>query len=128
MPARRRLGPNYRKLFTATTISNLGDGVGVIAYPWLAAGGPRNPLLIAVVAVVQRLPWLLFTLPAGVITDRNDRRRLMVGADAIRFVLTALLAVVVFVRSGVLPAPDEVDSVVGTDWFVYVAILVSTLL
>jgi MFS family permease len=124
----RSLGSNYRKLFTATTISNLGDGVGVIAYPWLATGVTRNPLLIALIAVVQRLPWLLFTLPAGVITDRNDRRRLMVGANAVRFVLTALLAVVVFVRSGVLPAPDEVDSVVGTDWFVYVAILVSTLL
>jgi hypothetical protein len=32
-------------------------------------------LLIALVAVVQRLPWLLFSLPAGVITDRYSRRR-----------------------------------------------------
>src|SRR4051794_26162555 len=128
MPARRRLGPNYRKLFTATTISNLGDGVGVIAYPWLATAVTRNPLLIAVVAVVQRLPWLLFTLPAGVITDRNDRRRLMVGADAIRFVLTALLAGAVLSHTGALPSPDEVRSVVGTEWFLYAVILVSTLL
>ena len=65
MAGRRRLGPNYRKLFAATTISNLGDGVGVIAYPWLASAITRNPLLIALVGVVQRLPWLLFTLPAG---------------------------------------------------------------
>ena len=86
---RRSLGANYRKLFAATTISNLGDGVSLIAYPWLATAVTRNPLLIALVAVVQRLPWLLFTLPAGVITDRHDRRRLMVGANAIRFVLTA---------------------------------------
>ena len=74
---KRSLGASYRKLFAASTISNLGDGVGVIAYPWLASAVTRNPLLIALVAVVQRLPWLLFTLPAGVITDRNDRRRLM---------------------------------------------------
>ena len=60
------LGPRYRRLFAASTISNLGDGVGVIAYPWLASAITRNPLLIALVAVVQRLPWLLFTLPAGV--------------------------------------------------------------
>src|SRR5262245_59218006 len=108
MAARRSLGPSYRKLFTATTISNLGDGVGVIAYPWLATAVTRNPLLIAVVAVVQRLPWLLFTLPAGVITDRNDRRRLMVGADTVRFFLTGVLGLAVLARSGVLPSPDQV--------------------
>jgi MFS family permease len=124
----RRLGANYRKLFVATTISNLGDGVSIIAYPWLATAVTRNPLLIALVAVVQRLPWLLFTLPAGVITDRHDRRRLMVGANAIRFVLTAVVAIAVLARGGALPAPDEVDSVVGTEWFIYLVLLGATLL
>jgi MFS family permease len=128
MAGKHRLGPNYRKLFTATTISNLGDGVGVIAYPWLATAVTRNPLLIAVVAVVQRLPWLLFTLPAGVITDRNDRRRLMVGSDLIRFVLTLLLGFAVLARSGVLPSPDDVESVVGTEWLLYAFIVACTLL
>src|SRR3954452_5643436 len=126
MAEQRRLGPNYRKLFTATTISNLGDGVGVIAYPWLATAVTRNPLLIAVVGVVQRLPWLLFTLPAGVITDRNDRQRLMVGANTVRFFLTGFLALAVLVRSGTLPAPNDVDAVVGTDWFLYAVIVAST--
>ena len=83
---------NYRKLFVASTISNLGDGISLIAYPWLALAITRNPLLIALVAVVQRLPWLVFTLPAGVITDRSDRRLLMSGANAVRFVLTAFVA------------------------------------
>ena len=46
----------------------------LIAYPWLASAVTRNPILIALVAVAQRLPWLVFTLPAGVITDRDDRR------------------------------------------------------
>ena len=69
-----RLGKNYFKIFGASTISNLGDGIGVIAYPWLASALTRNALLIALVAVVQRLPWLLFSLPAGVLTDRKDRR------------------------------------------------------
>ena len=122
------LGPSYRRLFGASTISNLGDGVGVIAYPWLASAITRNPLLIALVAVVQRLPWLLFTLPAGVITDRTDRRRLMVGANAVRAVLTAGVAVAVLARQGVLPSPDDVDQVVGTEWLLYVVILIATLL
>ena len=70
-----RLGRNYQRLFAASTISNLGDGVALIAYPWLASAITRNPVLIALVVVVQRLPWLLFALPAGVLTDRHDRRR-----------------------------------------------------
>ena len=81
-------GLSYRKLFAATTISNLGDGMAVIAYPWLALAITRNPLLIALVLVAQRLPWSVFTLPAGVITDRVDRRRAMVTMDMLRFALT----------------------------------------
>jgi MFS family permease len=123
-----RLGPNYRKLFAATTISNLGDGVGIIAYPWLASAITRNPLLIALVAVAQRLPWLVFTLPAGVLTDRSDRRRLMVGANVTRAVLTAIVALGVLVGEGSLPAPDHVAEVVDTQWLLYVMVLVATLL
>jgi MFS family permease len=122
------LGTNYRKLFAASTVSNLGDGVGVIAYPWLASAITRSPLLIALVAVAQRLPWLLFTLPAGVITDRHDRRRLMVGANGLRFVLTTVVALAVFARQDVLPTPDAVDQVVGTDAPLYVVLLLATLL
>ena len=78
-------------MFTARVISNLGDGVAQIGYPWLASAVTRNPVLIAVVAVAQRLPWLLFTLPAGVITDRVDRRKLMVLMDTMRALLTAAM-------------------------------------
>jgi MFS family permease len=122
------LGPSYRKLFTASAISNLGDGISIIAYPWLASAITRNPVLIALVAVVQRLPWLLFTLPAGVITDRGDRRRLMVGANTLRAVLTTIVALAVYARSDVLPSPDEVDQVVSTEWLLYIILIVATLL
>ena len=124
----RGLGANYRKLFAASAISNLGDGVGLIAYPWLASAITRNPLLIAAVPVVQRLPWLLFTLPAGVITDRHDRRRLMVLANVARAVLTAVVAIAVLARHGEIPAPDEIEKVVGTEWALYGAVLAATLL
>jgi MFS family permease len=123
-----RLGPNYRRLFVASTVSNLGDGVGLIAYPWLASAVTRNPVLIALVAVAQRLPWLLFTLPAGVITDRNDRRRIMVGANAARAVLTLVVALAVLWRAGALPGPDELDDVISTEWVLYACVLVATML
>ncbi|WP_394198954.1 MFS transporter [Litoreibacter albidus] len=79
---------NYRLLFSATAVSNLGDGISALAFPWLATLITRDPLLIAAAAAATRLPWLLFSLPAGVITDRMDRQRLMVGADVLRTVLT----------------------------------------
>src|SRR5918995_6249486 len=90
--SRVALGPSYRKLFAASTVSNLGDGVSIIASPWLASAITRNPVLIALVAVAQRLPWLVFPLPAGVITDRGDRRKIMVGANAARAVFTVIVA------------------------------------
>lgn len=80
---------NFRLLFSATAISNLGDGVSALAFPWLAALLTRDPFMIGIVAAATRLPWLLFSIPAGVITDRSDRRRLMVMADLLRLVLTA---------------------------------------
>ncbi len=79
---------NYRLLFSASAVSNLGDGVSALAFPWLATLITRDPMLIAMVAFATRLPWLLFSIPAGVWTDRLDRRRLMVQADVVRMLLT----------------------------------------
>lgn len=122
------LGTSYRKLFTASSISNLGDGVGQLAYPWLASAVTRNPILIALVAVAQRLPWLVFTLPAGVITDRLDRRRIMVAANGGRAVLTGGVAIAVLWRGGALPGPDELDMVGETELALYLCVVVATLL
>jgi MFS family permease len=125
------LGPNYFKLFGASTISNLGDGIGKLAYPWLASAVTRNPLLIALVVVVQRLPWLVFSLPAGVITDRMSRRTLMIRANAARFVVTLGVGFLVLSKQDVLPSPDALSS--GTapaidDSVLYALILLATLL
>lgn len=127
MGERTPLGANYRKVFSASVISNLGDGMAQVGYPWLASAITRNPLLIALVGVMQRLPWLIFTLPAGVITDRQDRRRLMVRMDLLRGAVTAVVAVVVLTTSN-LPKPSQVDQVVGTRAGLYVAILAAVLL
>jgi MFS family permease len=104
------LGPNYWKLWVASVISNFGDGVATVAYPWLASAVTRSPLHIALVTVATRLPWLIFTLPAGVITDRVDRRRLVAWMDVLRFGLTLAVAMVVLGSQGDLGSPDEVAS------------------
>ncbi len=79
---------NYRLLFSAHAITNLGDGVSSLAFPWLATLITRDPMAVAIVAAAVHLPWFLFSIPAGVITDRGDRRRLMVQADVLRLLLT----------------------------------------
>ena len=125
---KKKLGSSYHKLFISTAISNVGDGMSLIAYPWLASALTRNPLLIAGVALVQRLPWLIFTLPAGVITDRVDRKKAMVIADFARFGLTLVVAVAVLGRQGTLPGADELSKVTGTSTGLYVLLLVATLM
>jgi MFS family permease len=108
------LGANYWKLWTASVVSNLGDGVGIIAYPWLASALTRNPLHIAAVAVITRLPWLLFSLPAGVITDRVDRRKLAAWMDVSRFLLTLGVAFAVLVTQGELAPPEAIEAGTAT--------------
>jgi MFS family permease len=131
-PSPRGLGGGYRRLFAASTVSNLGDGIGSLAYPWLASAVTRNPLLISVVVVVQRLPWLLFSLPAGLVADRHDRARIMIRANLARAGLTTAVAVAVLSRQDALPGPAELDrgdaAVVGTDVGLYLVLVGATLL
>ncbi len=89
-------------------MSNLGDGVATVAYPWLASALTRNPVHIAAVALVTRLPWLLFSLPAGVITDRVDRRRLAAWMDVFRFVFTLGIALAVLATQDELSSPEGI--------------------
>lgn len=104
-----RTNRSYRLLLSASSASNLADGVVMVALPWLATMLTRDPLLIAAVATAQRLPWLLFALPAGVWTDRADRRMLMVRADIVRVVLMAVTVGMVFSQSA-LPVPEGTGS------------------
>ncbi|MCP5071950.1 MAG: MFS transporter [Rhodobacteraceae bacterium] len=99
---------NFRLLFSASAVSNLGDGISALAFPWLATLITREPVLIATVAAAGRLPWLLFTIPAGVITDRFNRRRLMIHADIFRMIMT-FVVVALILGSGPLPLEHNSD-------------------
>ena len=124
------LGASYWKLWTATAISNLGDGVSMVAYPWLASAVTRSPLLIAAAGFASRLPWLVFTLHAGVITDRFDRRKLIVGMDFLRGVLTVFVGTVVFLNRSTFPSLNELTKMsdLKTNWPIYITLLVTAFL
>lgn len=104
---RRPLGANYRKLFASATAANLGDGLMSIAVVWLASALTRDAMVIAVIGLLSRLPWLVFTLPAGVIADRVDRRRLVAWMDVVRFALIAVFGLIVLRFQGGVPTPEE---------------------
>ena len=103
-----RLGPSYRRLLTSSWITNLGDGIGLAAGPLLVASRTDRPLLVAMAALLGRLPWLLFGLYAGVVADRHDRRTIVMGANlargAVLVVLTACAVVDVLSVAVVLVA------------------------
>ena len=92
----RSLGPSYRRLLTAFTISNVGNGVLIAALPLLVVSGTRNPLAISGLMVAAGLPWLLIGPFSGAIVDRVDRRRAMYLAEAARAVVLGAAAVYVF--------------------------------
>ena len=107
------LGAEFRKLWTANAVSNLGDGVTFVAGPLLAASLTRDPLLVAGLAFAQRLPWLLFSLVSGALVDRLDRRRLMVAVDVVRCLLLGLLGVAVLLDAAGVPLLYAVFFAVG---------------
>lgn len=82
-----RMGREFAKLWFASAASGVGDGIALTAAPLLALSLTRDPRLIAGVTTALTLPYLLFSLPAGVLIDRVDRRRAMARVDAFRAIL-----------------------------------------
>jgi MFS family permease len=126
----KKLGSSYWRLWSATAISNLGDGISGVAYPWVASAVTRSPLLIAAAGFASRLPWLIFTLHAGVITDRFDRRKLIVAMDAIRGVLTLIVGAIVLLNKDSLPSLNDLSSITDleTNWPLYITLVITAFL
>ena len=102
----------------------------MVAYPWLASAVTRSPLLIAVAGFASRLPWLIFTLHAGVLTDRFDRRKLIVGMDFMRGILTVIFCIVVWRNKDSLPSLNDLTKITDleTNWPLYVTLVVTAFL
>lgn len=88
-----RLPVGFGRLWSAQSVSSLGDGVTHGALPLLALTLTREPLALAVVTAAGTVPWLLFGVLGGALVDRWDRRRTMWVVDAARAVLLTVPAV-----------------------------------
>ncbi|GAB1694149.1 MFS transporter [Krasilnikovia sp. M28-CT-15] len=109
-----RLGADFTKLWTASAVSNIGDGVTMAAGPLLVASVTGNPAWIAGAAFAQQLPWLLFALVSGAYVDRLDRRVLVVVVNLARGVALATLAATVATHTVTVPIICTVVFLLGT--------------
>lgn len=89
MPA--RLGAGFRWLLASSWTTNLSDGIAVAAGPLLVASLTSDPVLISLAALLRWAPPLVFGLSAGVLSDRLDRRRIVLTANGFRAVVLTFL-------------------------------------
>lgn len=95
------LGSRFTRLWVATAMSNMADGVLVVGAPLIAVGITRSPLLVALTSSLAMAPWLGAPLLAGAIADRRDRRLIIITAAWLRAAL--LIAGAVAAAAGALP-------------------------
>jgi len=92
-PLRHR---DFRLLWAGMTVSLLGDGIFLVAIAWEAYVLWNAPAALSIVGIGMTVPMIAFLLPGGVLTDRLDRRRVMLAADAVRALAVAGLAALAF--------------------------------
>ncbi len=97
----------FRRFLAASGLANLGDGIAVLAWVWVASTLTRDAALIALVPVALRLPWAIFAIPAGIVSDRVDRRRLVIAMDVVRALAFLVAAGTLALRGAPVPAPLE---------------------
>ena len=86
------LGSDFSRIWSASLITNLADGVLKLAAPLLAVSLTEDPVLIGLLSALSLLPWLFFAIPIGVYVDRTDRRRALIQGNVLRSIVGIVLA------------------------------------
>ena len=86
------MGKAFNRLWSASLVSNLSDGVLLAAAPLLAITLTDNTVLISLLGAMVMLPWLLFAIPIGTLVDRLDRRYILAGTNLLRSAVVGALA------------------------------------
>lgn len=114
----------FRQFVAASGATNLADGIATVAWAWLASLLTRDPLLIALVPVALRLPWFLFAIPAGIVTDRTDRRVVILRMDMLRGAMFLIAGVAIWQALPLAEAPGKGTSDPLLYWMLLSAALV----
>ena len=89
-PLRHR---DFRMLWSGMCVSLMGDGIFMVAMAWQVYALSNAPTALALVGIAMTVPTIAFLLLGGVVSDRADRRRVMLAADIMRGIAVALMAV-----------------------------------
>jgi MFS family permease len=88
-PLRHR---DFRLLWSGMCVSLLGDGIFLVAMAWQVYALSNAPTALALVGITMTVPTIAFLLLGGVVSDRLDRRRIMLASDLVRGLAVGLLA------------------------------------
>jgi len=83
---------NFRLLFCARCVSLLGDGAFLVALAWQTYTLSNAPTALSLLGIAMTVPLIALLLVGGVVSDRHEKRRVMLAADLVRAVLLAVLA------------------------------------
>ncbi|HYK13143.1 MAG TPA: MFS transporter, partial [Burkholderiales bacterium] len=86
----------FRALWIASIISNCGSWIYTITVQWKVTSMSMSPSSVSMVLVAASLPQFLFLLPAGVLCDLVDRRRLLLAAQLALILLPSLLGIAIW--------------------------------
>src|SRR5437588_7702549 len=86
----------FTVLWVATVVSNVGTWMQNASAGWLMTGLNPDPLIVSLVQVATTLPMFLLGFPAGALADILDRRRLLIAAEIVLTLLTAIFAFIVW--------------------------------
>jgi MFS family permease len=83
---------DFRRMWAGMTISLLGDGAFLVAMAWEVYALSNAPMALSLVSIAMTVPTIVLLLVGGAVSDRFDRRRVMIAADAVRAVSVGLMA------------------------------------
>ncbi len=86
-------------------LSTAGSSLSGVAYPLLVLSLTHSPAKAGLVSFARLVAAPVLALPAGIVSDRFDRRRIMLASDAVRAIALAGLAVVVWHHAALWPIP-----------------------
>jgi len=93
---------NYRLFFFGQVVSVSGTWMQNIALAWVVIELSHSPMAVGALAFCRFVPFTLFGLVAGVVADRVDNRRFMIGTQTAAMLLSAALAVLALTGTATL--------------------------
>jgi MFS family permease len=110
---------DFAFLWTGMTVSMIGDGIYYVAIAWQVLNIENRPGALAMVGVAWSLPQVLLVLASGALSDRIERRHLMIAGDAIRLVAIGTLGVLSLADALTIPLVLGLVAIYGSGMAVF---------